>query len=258
MERALLFGMQVDPITEAEAVRRVYAWTDERNAPVRLIVTPNVQHAVMFQNNPELRAAYADASLALIDGTPLVWTLRLFGTAVPGRVTGSDLVPALFRAAKARERGLSVYLLGAAPGVAERAATLTEAEYPGVHIVGTYSPPLGFEKDPAENERILARVAEAAPELLVVGFGAPKQELWSHRHRQKLGARVAICAGATIDFLAGNRPRAPEWMRETGTEWMHRVLTEPRRLGPRYAADALAFPGLLWREWRARGRAGRI
>lgn len=258
MERALLFGMQLDPITADEAVRRVIAWTSERDSPARFVVTPNVQHAVMFQNNAELRAAYADASLVLIDGVPLVWSLRLLGRSVPGPVTGSDLVPALFRAAASRERGLSVYLLGAAAGVAERAATLTEAAYPGVRVVGTDSPPLGFEKDPAENERILARIAEAAPELLVVGFGAPKQELWTHRHRTRLAARVAVCAGATIDFLAGNRPRAPEWMRGSGTEWMHRLLSEPRRLGPRYAADALAFPGLLWREWRARGRTGRI
>jgi N-acetylglucosaminyldiphosphoundecaprenol N-acetyl-beta-D-mannosaminyltransferase len=96
----------------------------------------------------------------------------------------------------------------------------------------------------------LAAVAAAAPDLLVVGLCAPKQELWVHRHHRQLQAKVALCAGATIDFLAGHRRRSPAWMQLIGLEWVHRVLAEPRRLAGRYARDAWVFPQLVWREWR--------
>jgi N-acetylglucosaminyldiphosphoundecaprenol N-acetyl-beta-D-mannosaminyltransferase len=165
---------------------------------------------------------------------------------LPERVAGSDLVPQLF-ASGARIR---VFLLGAAPGVAVAAAERIRREWPAVEVVGTYSPPLGFESNPAENARIVSLVAAAQPDLLVVGFGAPKQELWVHEHCGELQAKVAICAGATIDFLAGHRSRSPVWMRRAGLEWLHRVAGEPRRLAGRYLRDAWEFPQLLWREWR--------
>jgi N-acetylglucosaminyldiphosphoundecaprenol N-acetyl-beta-D-mannosaminyltransferase len=120
--------------------------------------------------------------------------------------------------------------------------------------VGTYSPPSGFEDDPLENARIQAAIDSTAPELLIVGLGAPKQELWVHRHRHELRANVALCVGATIDFLAGHRRRSPVWMRRAGLEWLHRVCTEPRRLAARYARDAWVFPQLIWREWRSSPR----
>ncbi len=215
--------------------------------PCRYVVTPNVDHAVMFQRRADLREAYADASLVLADGAPLVWASRLLGRSLPQRVAGSDLVPRIFDAA---DRPLRVFLLGAAPGVADEAARRIAARWPHVDVVGTYSPPLGFENDPQENDRILAAVAAAAPDLLVVGLGAPKQELWVHRHHRQLSAKVALCVGATIDFLAGHRRRSPRWMQRVGLEWLHRVLSEPRRLASRYARDAWVFPQLIWREWR--------
>ena len=145
---------------------------------------------------------------------------------------------------------LRVFLLGAAEGVAEVAAERIHEDWPEVQVVGTYSPPLGFEKDAAENARILDAIAAAAPDLLIIGFGAPKQELVGPSSSGEVQAKVALCAGATIDFLAGHRRRSPVWMRRTGLEWLHRVATEPRRLAARYARDAWEFPQLLWREWR--------
>jgi N-acetylglucosaminyldiphosphoundecaprenol N-acetyl-beta-D-mannosaminyltransferase len=118
-----------------------------------------------------------------------------------------------------------------------------------VEVVGTYSPPIGFDKNDAENESILSRIAAARPDVLIVGLGAPKQELWVHKHRERIAASAALCVGATIDFLAGQRSRAPVWMRQVGLEWLYRVGTEPRRLFARYAKDALIFPQLLAREW---------
>jgi N-acetylglucosaminyldiphosphoundecaprenol N-acetyl-beta-D-mannosaminyltransferase len=158
------------------------------------------------------------------------------------------LVPQLF--ASARET-LRVFLLGAEPGVGELAAARIAEQWPNVRIVGTCSPPLGFEKHPAENERIFEIVASASPDLVVVGLGAPKQELWVHQYNRELQAKVVICAGATIDFLAGHRRRSPVWMRRSGLEWLHRLCTEPRRLANRYLRDAWVFPQLVWRQWRA-------
>jgi N-acetylglucosaminyldiphosphoundecaprenol N-acetyl-beta-D-mannosaminyltransferase len=243
-----LFGMQVDNITLDAAVDCVLGWCRETGANCRYVVTPNVDHAVMFQHRADLRAAYEGASLVLADGTPIVLASRILRRPLPERVAGSDLVPAILRSATAP---LNVFLLGAAPGVADTAAAQIERQWSTVSVVGAYSPPLGFENDEAENAHIIQKVAEAQPDLVIVGFGAPKQELWVSEHRAHLQAKVVICAGATIDFLAGHRRRSPVWMRRAGLEWLHRVCSEPRRLASRYARDAWVFPQLLWKEIRA-------
>ena len=111
-------------------------------------------------------------------------------------------MPALFEAADENDP-VRVFLLGAAPGLGERAAANIERRWRGVRVVGTYSPPLGFEKSDSENQAILHRIAEATPDVLIVGLGAPKQELWVHKHHGRIQARAALCVGATIDFLAG-------------------------------------------------------
>jgi N-acetylglucosaminyldiphosphoundecaprenol N-acetyl-beta-D-mannosaminyltransferase len=249
-KRVPLFGFQLDAIDLDEAVRQIYQWVVTRTRQCRFIVTPNVDHAVLFQENASLRSAYANASLVLADGMPVVAAARILGRALPGRVAGSDLAPALFEGAEQRG-GLRVFLLGAAPGVAERAAENVCRRWPSVEVVGTYCPPLGFEKEQHESEIILSRIAAVRPDLLIVGLGAPKQELWVNAHREQINAAVTLCAGATIDFLAGERKRAPVWMRRSGLEWLHRVVSEPRRLFKRYARDAWIFPRLVWHEWRA-------
>jgi N-acetylglucosaminyldiphosphoundecaprenol N-acetyl-beta-D-mannosaminyltransferase len=243
-----LFGMRISPLTMQDTVVAVLEWCAQpRNDSCRYLVTPNVDHVIMFQRNVNLRAAYAEASLVLADGMPIVVAARLVGRFLPERVAGSDLAPRLFAAA---DRPLRIFLLGAAPGVAETAARNIGKQWPSVKVVGTYSPPIGFEEDTAENARIFAAVAAASPDLLILGLGAPKQEIWMHAHRHQLHAKVALCGGATIDFLAGHRHRSPVWMRRTGLEWLHRLCAEPRRLASRYARDAWIFPQLVWQEWR--------
>ena len=257
--RVRLFGMDLDPLTMPQAVERLLAWTALDDGRCRYVVTPNADHAVRFQENELLRRAYADAGLVLVNGIPLLWAARLLGRPIPERVPGSDLAPALFAAAARRFQAgpaadgtlpqpLRIYLLGAAPGVAERAAALVEARWPGVCVVGCHSPPLGFEHSAAENGSILQKVAVAGADVLIVGLGAPKQELWVHAHRERIAAPVALCVGATIDFLAGEKRRAPAWMRRVGLEWLHRLACEPRRLAKRYLRDAIRLPGLLIRE----------
>ena len=266
--RVRLFGMELDPLTMSQAVERLLQWIELNDGQCRYVVTPNADHAVMFQENEALRRAYGDAGLVLVDGIPLLWAAKLLGRPIPERVPGSDLVPALFAAAARRfqagpdqdgssPRPLRVYLLGATPGVAERAAALIEAGWPGVCVVGCYSPPLGFERLPRENEAIHNRIANAEVDVLVVGFGAPKQELWVHEHRERIAAPVALCVGATIDFLAGKKRRAPVWMRRVGLEWLHRLASEPRRMAKRYFRDAVRFPGLLVGELLSSSRAAK-
>jgi N-acetylglucosaminyldiphosphoundecaprenol N-acetyl-beta-D-mannosaminyltransferase len=246
-----LFDMKIDALSMGETVDVLLAWCRApRGTACRYVVTPNVDHAVMFQTNEKLRQSYADASLVLADGTPVVIASRLLGCALPERVAGSDLAPALFTSAACGSAPLRVFLLGAAPGVAERAAANIVQRWDNIEIVGTLSPPLGFEKDDAENGRILAAVAAVKPDLLVLGLGAPKQELWIHAHAARLEAKVALCIGATIDFLAGEKRRAPRWMRRVGLEWFHRLSSEPGRLAKRYMRDAWVFPQLVWRDWR--------
>ena len=247
--RITLFGIQIDPLRMAGAVERVFSWLRERDAGCRFVVTPNVDHTVLLQTSAELRAAYQHAGLVLADGFPVVWASRMVRRPLPETVTGSDLVPALFEAAE-KQGDVKVFLLGAGPGVAERAAIQVERRWPAVKVVGTYSPPLGFERDEVENEQIITLVNAAQADILVLGFGAPKQELWIAKHAARLNVPAALCVGATIDFLAGEKARAPLWMRKLRLEWLHRLCTEPRRLAKRYARDAWVFPQLVWREWR--------
>jgi len=244
--------MDVQPLTMHGAVDAVLSFVDTPHDSCRFVVTPNVDHAVMLREHEGLRAAYADASLRLIDGMPLVVLSRMFRKPIPERVAGSDLVPALFQAANDRGRPLSVYLLGAGPGVAERAKERIEQTWPQVRVVGTYSPPFGFEKDEQENQKIIAQVNEASADVLLVGVGAPKQELWIHAHHKALNSKVALCIGATIDFLAGEKSRAPVWMRKVGLEWAHRVASEPKRLAKRYAKDAVVLPRIVIDELRGK------
>ena len=248
--RVSLFGCQIDVVELREAVDRLLSWATQPDGRCRYVVTPNVNHVVLLERHEGFRAAYADAGMVLADGMPLVAASRLLKRPLPERVAGSDLVPALLDAANT-QGGATVFLLGALPGVSERAAKNIEKRWPAVRVVGTYSPPLGFEKMPEENAKILRMLDECKPQILVVGLGAPKQELWTHEHHRHIPGCVALCAGATIDFLAGEKPRAPRWMRSAGLEWLHRVASEPRRLAKRYLHDAVLFPRLVLRELRA-------
>jgi len=249
--RIELFGVEIDRLRMPEAVAQIWSWVDGPAGRCHFVVTPNVDHVVMLQEHAGLQAAYRDAGLVLVDGAPVLWSSRLLKSAdekLPERVAGSDLVPALFDAARA-DKPLRVYLLGAAPGVADRAAANVRSRWPAIEVVGTYSPPLGFDRHDKENDAILACITASRPDVLIVGLGAPKQELWVHKHRDRIAAKVALCVGATIDFLAGERARAPVWMRKVGLEWLYRVAREPRRLAGRYFRDAVIFPRILIREW---------
>jgi len=245
-----IFGINIHVARMEDAVAEVYSWIAGRDGGCRYVVTPNVDHAVMFQHHANMQRAYSGAGLVLADGQPVVTASRLLKKPLPERVTGADLTPAIFAAAEDYlQQPLRVFLLGAAEGVGAKAAENIKATHPGVEIAGVYSPPMGFERDENENDRILAMIADASPDVLVVGLGAPKQEIWVHRNQDRLNCRAALCVGATIDFLAGAFPRAPVWMQKCGMEWFYRMCSDPGRLVKRYAWDAWILPQLFWREW---------
>jgi N-acetylglucosaminyldiphosphoundecaprenol N-acetyl-beta-D-mannosaminyltransferase len=238
-----LFGIRIAQMTIDKTVATLLDWM-QQPGPCRYVVTPNLNHVVLLRSDAALQAAYDLAALAVADGWPLVTASRWFGSPLPERVAGSDVVPRLFAEGE-QFPGLRVFLLGAGPGVAERARTRIHSQWPHVQVCDCYSPPQGFENDPEENEAIVARINRAAPHLLVVGLGAPRQEIWLQCHSARLLAPVAIAAGATIDFLADEQRRAPLWIQRLNLEWLFRVLSNPKRLAGRYLHDTAAFPFLM-------------
>ncbi len=223
----------------------------EDGLPCRYVVTPNVDHIVKLQSLPAMQAAYREASLVVADGWPLVAASRWLRQPLPERVAGSDLVPGLLSAGNAIP-GFRVFLLGGAPGVAARAAERIRQRWPGVHVAGVASPTQGFDSNPEENDVVVDAINAAAPHLLIVCLGAPRQEIWLQQHAPQIQAPVAIAAGATIDFLAGVQKRAPRWVQSMRLEWLFRLASDPRRLAGRYLRDAVVFPRLVTAEWRCR------
>ncbi|WP_081913461.1 WecB/TagA/CpsF family glycosyltransferase [Glycomyces sp. NRRL B-16210] len=235
--RVRLGGIGIDPVTERGAVRRVVEALESGRGG--LIVTPNVDILAAVRRSEELRAIVLDADLVVADGAPLVWAAKAAGTPLPERVAGSDLVWSL--SAAASERGLRVALLGGTPDGAarptERAADVLEARYPGLKVVGAWCPPMGFDRDESQWRALVERVETAAPDLVYVGLGFPKQERVMARLRAVAPRAWFLGCGASVDFIAGYRRRAPKWMQRTGTEWLFRMLSEPRRLARRYLRD---------------------
>jgi N-acetylglucosaminyldiphosphoundecaprenol N-acetyl-beta-D-mannosaminyltransferase len=246
-----IFGILIDALDMNGAVNLISSWLNDNERSCRFVVTPNTDHIVQLDSNSKFRAAYEKASLILADGFPVVLASKLFGQPLPGTVHGSDLVPALFdHLQKDFTTELSIFLLGAAPGVAERASNKIQMKWPHVKVVGVLSPTFGFELDHDECQSIFNTVAKSGANLLIIGLSPPKQEIWISQYSEFLPVKVALCVGATIDFLADEKPRAPMWMRNNRLEWFHRVVTEPRRLAGRYFKDALIFPILVLKELR--------
>ena len=211
------------------------------------VVTMNVDFVVRFRRDAAFRVACERAALRVADGMPIIWGTRLLGRPLRARVAGADLVPALCRLAAGR--GHTVFFLGGQPGVAHMAARRLEARFPGLQVAGTYGPPDHFEPEGTAAEAAVHAVNAAKPTLLFVALGSPKQELWVHRHWDRLDTIVAVCVGAALDFAAGSRTRAPGWMQRAGLEWLWRLALEPGRLWKRYLVRDAAFLGIFLKEW---------
>ena len=212
-------------------------------------------HGVMeSQRDDELRQIHNEAGLVTPDGMPLVWISRLRGFPHVDRVYGPDLMLAASERSVARR--YSHFFYGGGEGVAERLAGRLAERFPGLRIAGTFTPPFR-SLTPEEDEDVVRRINEAAPDIVWVGLSTPKQERWMRAHVGRLEAPVLIGVGAAFDFHAGLKRQAPVWMQRSGLEWLFRLLTEPRRLGPRYLVNNPAFVWRIVRDWSRMPASGR-
>lgn len=243
MGRIKFLNTYIDNITMDEAVNKIDDMV--QNGMNQYVVTPNVDHIVKLENDSLFREIYGKASLVLTDGQPLIWISRWLKTPIVEKVSGSDLFPRVCE--RAALKGYRVFLLGAAEGVADKAAQDLRKRYPGLQIAGTYSPPYGFEKDKQKIDFTCKKVREASPDILAFGLGTPKQEKFFYQNMDQLSVPVALHIGGTIDFEAGVVKRAPRWLRDNGMEWFYRLLQEPRRLFRRYIIDDIQIFRIVWK-----------
>jgi len=237
-----ILGVRVDCLDMAGAVRAIVRMVEQGGGgPTRLVATVNPEFVMRARVDDQFRQVLEGAELCLADGIGVVWAMRRQGCPQYERVPGSDLVPRL--AALCAERGWSPFLLGSRPGVAADAAGRLEADHPGLRVAGVHvgSP------HPEDDEEALRRIRAARPDVLLVAYGAPQQELWIARNRARLGVPVAIGVGGTFDFLAGRVRRAPLWMRQAHLEWLWRLALQPARVRrmavlPAYALAILRGP----------------
>ena len=231
-----LFGLPITNVTMDEAIGRI----EEAivSGETHQIATANLDFARNSLRDAYLQKVICDCSMVLPDGMPMIWASRLFGKPLSERVTGVDLIPELARLSA--QRGYGIFLLGSDEKNTAAASAILEEQHPGVQIVGRYSPPVSTLKDMNDAE-ILRRIREAKPQILLVAFGNPKQEIWIYRNRHHLGVPVAIGIGGALEMIAGSLKRAPRWVQAVQMEWLFRMAQEPMRLFPRYARDAAAL-----------------
>ena len=227
-----VLGVSVDDVDMDSTLGLIEGWVSERKP--RFVATVNPEFVMLARRYPGFRAVLQSADLRLPDGWGVAWAARRNGRSLE-RVTGSDLVLPLAR--RAAERGWRLFLLGAGPGIAEQAAGRLREEAPGVVIAGSFS----GEASEAGDAETAARIAEARPDVLLVAYGAPKQELWIVRNSPRLGIPVSIGVGGAFDYLSGRIPRAPAWMREAGFEWLFRLGRQPWRARRMTALPAFAL-----------------
>ncbi|MEE4278701.1 MAG: WecB/TagA/CpsF family glycosyltransferase [Halieaceae bacterium] len=253
-------GIPVDELTLESAVNRIAAMAGCRDGRARLVSTLNVDFlvnslgtALARPRHPELFDVLRASDLVTADGFPIVWLSRILGRPLPGRVCGSDLVPAL--AERAAQQGFSIFLFGGAGDVAERAARTLQARWPALRIAGTAAPRVtttgaALANTADEDRELLEQIHASGADLLLVGLGNPKQELWFNRNRERLQVPVSIGVGGSFEFITGGVRRAPRSWQRLNLEWVYRILQDPARLWRRYALGigklaALAAP-VLW------------
>lgn len=224
---------EIDNLTMGETLQAVNQLIQENKSAY--VVTPNVDHIVQLETSKELQDVYNNASLILTDGKPLLWIAKWYGTPIKEKLSGSDLFPLLCD--MAAKKGYKMFFLGAAEGVAAKAAKNLAKRYKGLQVVGTYSPPFGFENNEDEMDKIKKMIKKVEPHILVVGLGCPKQEKFMYHYCKELGVPISFGLGASLDFEAGNVKRAPKWMANHGLEWLFRITQDPKRMAKRYLID---------------------
>lgn len=208
------------------------------------VITPNTDIVRLCHEDPKIHQLVRSADALVADGMPLVWASHVQKTPLRGRVCGSDLIHSIPEAAA--RAGLSIYMLGGKDDTGEQTGRILTARNPGLRIAGTYSPPFGFEKDPVQFDTMHDKIRAAEPDIVFVALSFPKGERLIQRIRSARPQAWWIGVGAAFDFVSGDIKRAPEWMQDTGTEWMYRISQDPKRLARRYLVHDLPFAAALF------------
>jgi N-acetylglucosaminyldiphosphoundecaprenol N-acetyl-beta-D-mannosaminyltransferase len=245
--RCMIAGVAIDRLTLEEAATQIVdVLLQPSGADPFLIMGPNAQLVTLAQSNTRFSEALHASALNIPDGISVVLASKMLGRPISSRVPGGELMERL--CLEAARNGLSVFFLGGLPGAAKQAAFQLQRRHPALCVAGAYCPPRGFEHDSMENAHIRQLIAEAAPDLLFVAFGAPKQEIWMHENCATLPIGAAVSVGAALDTQAGLRKRAPRWTHNLGIEWLYRLIHEPRRLWRRYLIGNTHFLYLVLKQ----------
>ena len=235
-ETVALFGLPITNVSMVQAVARIEQQI--LSGTTHQIATANLDFARNALKDPYLQRIICDCSMVLPDGAPMLWASALLGRPLKERVTGVDLIPQLAKLSV--EKGYTIFFLGSTESCSRQAAEVLERRFPGVRIVGRYSPEIA-PLHQMDSEEMLRQIERVEPDILLVAFGNPKQELWIHRNRERLRVPVSIGIGGALDMIAGSLKRAPQAVQMLHLEWLYRMVQEPRRLLPRYVHDAVAM-----------------
>jgi exopolysaccharide biosynthesis WecB/TagA/CpsF family protein len=238
-KRIKIFNIEVDNITKQQLLESFQKG---------VLVTPNVDHLIKLQKDREFWELYARAEYVTVDSQIVKLALQFLGTPIQEVVTGSGFLPSFYYYHKDNKE-IEIFLLGAAPGVADLAMEKINAKVGRNIVTGALSPSFGFEKNEEENKKIIDLINHSKANVLVVGVGAPKQEKWIYKYKDQLKyVKVFLAIGATIDFEAEKVKRAPIWMQKLAIEWLYRLAKEPKRLWRRYMVEDMPFFNLVLKQ----------
>jgi N-acetylglucosaminyldiphosphoundecaprenol N-acetyl-beta-D-mannosaminyltransferase len=232
-DRSCVWNVPFDRVTMDGAIDRIESLIERRTPSYA--ITANLNYAMLHNRSPQIQQITEHADLILADGQPIVWRSRWSDRPLPQRVAGSEMIHHLAR--RASEKGWRVFFLGGRPSVARRCSQRLAELYPGLKIAGVESPPFRALTEEEQADQV-QRIHDSEATVLLVAFGQPKGEQWIAQNYRKLGVPLSIQLGASFDFVAGTAHRAPQVWQRLGAEWAYRMLSDPRRLVPRYAANA--------------------
>lgn len=239
MNKVELLNVSLDNISQSEFLKSFTSG---------IVFTPNVDHLMKLQSDTEFFQTYKSATYKLCDSKILFYVSRFLGTPIKEKISGSDLFPAFYEYHKNND-DIKIFLLGAREGVALQAQEKINSQVGRNMVVGAHSPSFGFEKNEEECLKIIDIINQSGATVLAVGVGAPKQENFICKYKDKLpNIKIFLAIGATIDFEAGNIKRAPKWLSEIGLEWLYRLLAEPKRLWKRYLVHGPSFFWLILKQ----------
>ena len=241
-----ILGVDFNSVTIEEAVELINKTVDAKKQG--LIVTPNVDHIIQLKKNHDFSNFYNEAILKFADGMPIIWLSKLISSPLPERVSGSDLFePTVIRLLREKKK---IFFVGGMSGAAD------ESKYKFKTIAGDIvedliccvCPDYGFHENDSENEKIIYKINEFKPDLIILGLGTPKQEQWAYMNFNRLPLCPFLCIGASFDFYSKQTCRSPIFLQKIGLEWFFRLLQEPLRLGPRYLNNIFSFAPLFFKE----------